>query len=80
MRRTFILIVAVSLSISSIAQEKENKFVAVDSFAKTVKYKNDLTNLTNELTRRYPDQLQKTRAIFRWITENIAYDYKYVNK
>lgn len=80
MRRAFILIVAVSLSIISIAQEKENKFAAVDSFARKVKYKNDLTNMTNELTNRYPDQLQKARAIFRWITENIAYDYKYVNK
>lgn len=62
------------------SQETDNKFAAVDSFARTVKYKKDLIGLTNELTQPYPDQLQKARAIFRWITENIAYDYKFVNK
>ena len=62
------------------SQEAVNKFAAVDSFARTVKYKKDLIGLTNELTQPYPEQLQKARAIFRWITENIAYDYKFVNK
>ena len=52
----------------------------IDSFAKTVKYKNDLSALTNELTSPYSEQFFKARSIFKWITENIRYDYKYYNK
>ncbi|MES1217835.1 MAG: transglutaminase domain-containing protein [Bacteroidota bacterium] len=52
----------------------------VDSFAVTVKYKNDLTALTRELTDPYSAELLKARAIFKWITENIRYDYKYYNR
>ncbi|MDB5149455.1 MAG: hypothetical protein JWQ57_3475, partial [Mucilaginibacter sp.] len=35
---------------------------------------------TQQLTKPFPGQLLKARAIFRWITDNIAYDYKYYNK
>lgn len=52
----------------------------VDSFAVTVKYKKSLTNLTRELTDPYSKELLKARAIFKWITENIRYDYKYYNR
>jgi len=53
---------------------------SVDSLATTVKYKKDLSALTKELTNPYSEQLFKTRAIFKWITENIRYDYKYYNR
>ena len=53
---------------------------AVDSFAATVKYKNNLNDLTKDLTDPYSEELLKARAIFKWITENIRYDYKYYNK
>ncbi len=62
-------------------QPKSNAdFSQVDSFSRTVKYKNDIYKLTNELTKPYPEQLLKTRAIFIWITHNIRYDYKFYNK
>ena len=48
--------------------------------ATTVKYKKDLAALTQELTSPYSEQQFKARAIFKWITENIRYDYKYYNK
>ena len=52
----------------------------VDSHAVKIKYKNDLRVLTKELTSPFPDDMSKSRAIFRWITENIQYDYKYYNR
>jgi hypothetical protein len=55
-------------------------FSAVDSFSQSIKYKNDIYGLTSDLTKPYSEQLYKARAIFKWITENISYDYKYYNK
>src|SRR6218665_1398984 len=60
--------------------QKPANISLVDSFAVTVKYKKNLTTLTNELTNPYSEQLFKARAIFKWITENIRYDYKHYNK
>ena len=54
-------------------------FFVVDSFSRTVRYKHDLNRLTKELTDPYPEQLPKARAIFIWITDNIKYDYKFIN-
>jgi len=51
-----------------------------DSLAKTIKYNYDLNLLTKQLTGPFPEPILKVRAIFRWITDNIAYDYKYINK
>jgi hypothetical protein len=61
-------------------QRTAASFSSVDSLAATVKYKNDLYTLTQELTGPYSEQLLKARAIFKWITENIRYDYKFYNK
>jgi Transglutaminase-like superfamily len=58
----------------------DNDFSTVDSFSQTIKYKNNIYDLTTELTKPYSEQLFKARAIFRWITENIRYDYKYYNR
>ena len=58
---------------------KDHSFTRIDSFAKTVKFKKNVYQLTKELTDPYPEQLEKTRAIFVWITENIRYDYKFYN-
>jgi Transglutaminase-like domain len=68
------------LSIIAFSQQTAINFSSVDSFATTVKYKNDLTALTLQLTNPYSEQLFKARAIFKWITDNIRYDYKYYNK
>ncbi|HEY4289250.1 MAG TPA: transglutaminase-like domain-containing protein [Puia sp.] len=61
-------------------QDGTSKFLAVDSFVTTGKYRNDLPLLTKELTSPYSEQLFKARAIFKWITNNIGYDYRYYNK
>lgn len=55
-------------------------YTKIDSIARTVQYQGDICRLTNELTAPYPEKLAKARAIFIWITENIRYDYKFVNK
>lgn len=52
----------------------------VDNFSATVKYHNDIKQLTNKLVTPFSRDLLKARAIFKWITENIRYDYTYYNK
>ena len=46
----------------------------------TIKYADDINLLTKQLTSPFTDEIFKARAIFRWITENIAYDFKYYNR
>lgn len=55
-------------------------FSVVDSFAATVKYNNSLIQLSKDLTSGQQEEVYKVRSIFKWITENIAYDYKFYNK
>jgi transglutaminase/protease-like cytokinesis protein 3 len=55
-------------------------YAIIDSLSKTIRYKNDLRRLTSELTDNYTSEFDKSRAIFIWITDNIAYDYKFINK
>ena len=62
------------------AQKAPVNFSGVDSFVSTVKYRKDLHDLTRKLTEPYQGELLKARAIFKWITSNIRYDYKYYNK
>ncbi|MFN8252022.1 MAG: transglutaminase domain-containing protein [Ferruginibacter sp.] len=57
-----------------------HEFAAADSLAMTVKYDHDIVKLSKDLTSIFTDNKLKVRAIFRWITENIAYDYKFINK
>lgn len=52
----------------------------LDSVAKTVEFKDDIRLLSYELTKDHERQLDKARAIFIWITDKIAYDYKVLNK
>lgn len=46
----------------------------------SVKYQNDIHKLTKKLTNNLKGEFLKTRAIFRWITYNIKYDFKQFNK
>ncbi|HET9056093.1 MAG TPA: transglutaminase domain-containing protein [Chitinophagaceae bacterium] len=80
MNRNKALLIFFLPPIIAFSQKAEVNFSLVDSFATTVKYKRDLTVLTQELTSPYPEQLFKARAIFKWIAENIRYDYKYYNR
>jgi hypothetical protein len=70
-----------ALSFPAFAQNKASdlNFQAVDNFARTVRYKGDLQELTNTLTTPYADTVYKLRAIFIWIADNIEYDYKMFN-
>ncbi|WP_431209281.1 transglutaminase domain-containing protein [Puia sp. P3] len=61
-------------------EEPAVDLLSVDSFVTTVKYRNDLTALTKDLTDPYPQQLLKARAIFKWITDNIVYDRRDYNR
>ena len=79
-RKPFIFIFLV-ISLFFVAQTKENQnFKEIDSLARTIKYENDLPKLVNQLTQNYKTDTEKYRAIFVWITDNIAYDYKTYNK
>ncbi len=56
-------------------------FTAPDSIAKTIKYEHaDLIKLSSDLTSPFNSDILKTRAIYRWLIENIGYDYKFINK
>ncbi|NUY80920.1 hypothetical protein HUK80_08445 [Flavobacterium sp. MAH-1] len=55
-------------------------FHSLDSIAHTIKYTGNLEKTTYELTKNYTSQTEKARAIFAWVTYNIAYDYKSYNK
>lgn len=58
----------------------QNNFRSLDSLAKTIKYKGSLNQLVQDLTNQLDSDLDKTRAMYSWITENIEYDYKIYNK
>jgi len=60
----------------SYSQKEKNNFAKVDAYAKSVKGITDVGKLSRKLTSPYETDLEKTRSIFRWITENIAYDTK----
>lgn len=78
---TYLVFIALLCFIESYSQTTTgNDYTAIDSVAATVIYKDDLKLLSYELTKQYADPLDKTRAIFYWVTQNIAYDYKFVNR
>lgn len=51
-------------------------FPAVDAHARSLAFRGekDIIRITDSLTNRFESDLEKGRAIFVWITENIAYD------
>jgi len=51
-------------------------FSAVDAYARSLPFPGDkdIIRLTDSLTNRFGSELEKGRAVFIWITENIAYD------
>lgn len=81
MVKKFFIFIFAFVFLVSFTQIKENQnFKELDSLAKTFKYKNDLPQLVNNLTQNCKTETEKYRAIFIWITDNIAYDYKTYNK
>jgi len=78
---SFLTLLILSLPCLLFSQQVKNfDFSKADTLAKHVKYENDLNRLTKELTGPFPEQILKVRAIFMWITDNIAYDFKFYNK
>jgi hypothetical protein len=80
-RKTLFLLLFSLLTFASRAQHISHSvnFKTVDSFVLTIKFENDYIKLTRELTNRFEEDVYKVRAIFRWITNNIAFDYRFVN-
>lgn len=54
--------------------------IQIDNYAKLVRYKGDISKLVFDLTKNCTTEIQKARAIYIWITDNISYDYKTFNK
>jgi transglutaminase/protease-like cytokinesis protein 3 len=79
-KRLFVLIFLLPCFLFAQQVKPVADFSKVDTLAKTIKYDNDINLLTKQLTDPFPQQILKVRAIFRWMTENIAYDFKYYNK
>jgi transglutaminase superfamily protein len=56
-------------------------FTKVDSIAISIKLHHDnYFKLVHDLTDRFGSDTDKVRAIFRWIADNITYDYKTFNQ
>jgi hypothetical protein len=75
------LLCIVVLQQKTFSQNKFDKynFDTVDSFAMSVKYEKDIYKLAKDLTEPYTEDIYKARSIFRWVTDNIEYDYKFIN-
>ncbi len=80
--RAALLLLFISLQFHLAAQQRflPTDFSRVDSFVPSIKYQDDFSKLINELTQPFPEDIDKLRAIFKWITSNIAYDYRFVNQ
>ena len=77
-----IVIIFLSAPIHAVSQKNYDDldFSAVDKFARSIRYDDDLNKLTQELVSPYTEDIFKLRAIFIWVTDNIAYDYKLYNE
>ena len=73
----FIFIISNSYSQNS---NDKIQFDYIDNYVKSIKYKGDISKLVFNLTKTCKTDLEKSRAIFFWISENISYDYKAFNK
>ena len=53
----------------------QSDFKKIDEYAKSIDY-NENKSLAKELTKNSTTELEKVRAIFIWITDNIEYDFE----
>lgn len=60
--------------VTAFAQVPQTDFTQLDSIFRTKKYNGDLPLLVSQLSENCTNQTEKARAIFVWITDNIAYD------
>ena len=81
MKNTFLVLFFFTSSlISSQGLGSAVNYSQIDSYSKTIKYKGDIEELVSDITKNCSTELEKARAIYFWITENISYDYKMFNK
>lgn len=69
--------------ISNVYSQNSNnltEFDSIDNYVKTINYNGDISKLVSDLTKTCKTDIEKSRAIYFWITENISYDYKTYNK
>lgn len=80
MKKIIFLLFSVSLLSSVNAQNKENKYVAVDAYVKKLGALDsfNVATIADTITRSFDDKEKKARAIFYWIANNIALDPKAV--
>lgn len=80
-RKFVLLLLVASQTFTGRAQSNfvETDFNGVDSFVLTVKYEHDYIKLARDLTAKFPLDIYKLRAIVKWICNNIAFDYRFVN-
>lgn len=76
--RTILLLVFFFTLKFSIAQVEHTNFELIDKQVRSIKSKSALS-LAEKLTAPYKTQIEKVRAIFSWITQNIRYDIKGAN-
>lgn len=80
MRKSCLILLFVSWFSFSQENTIDTDYTAIDNKSRSIKYKHDLNQLTLALTAECKTQIEKTRAIFIWITDNIKYDCRKFNK
>lgn len=75
--KTIIVLLFSIITIQASAQSHKD-FSAVDSYVKTLGSLDTLNmgTISSRVTKKFPDNLDKVRAIFDWIAYNISYDFK----
>ena len=58
----------------------QNDFQEIDDYIRSTKFKTkDFVSFTQKITEKSETELEKVRAIFVWITDNIKYSDKFMN-
>jgi transglutaminase superfamily protein len=75
----YCLVSVLLLFSGTVFSQGKTAYNSIDSISKTVKYQGNIKKLSYELTKNYDLQMDKARAIFIWITDNISYDCRGYN-
>jgi hypothetical protein len=76
--KKFPIIVLLLITTTTFAQSTVGDFTTVDAFVKKIGALDTLNmgTISYILTRQFPDKIDKARAIYDWIANNISYDCK----
>ena len=68
------------LFIFALVGKSQNDFQSIDNYVRSNKFKTkDFVSFTKEVTKNSNTDLEKVRAIFIWITDNIKYNDKFMD-